>query len=273
MSIAGSDIGFVLSGGNTNSNPNLSLGGEASGFPLTGSINNLFNNVNLSQSVSGQIDYRCLYVFNNNATETLYGVTASVVNEISGGSSALIGTIIATDCQRVTVSGSPSGGSFSLDYDGDTVTANYDSVIGNWGTNLANSFNALSDLSGVVVNATYVPENPPAAQKFIFDITFEGDDDNRAHSLVTLDSNSLTGSTTISIERVVNGGPINAIPSEIPTSTTAPGGVFFGNSLSVGKLFAAEGFPVWVQRTTPAGSSGASADGFTLRIGGSPISV
>ena len=100
------DISFVYSGGYTNTDPNLSLGGASSIHPIPGGINNLFNNIPDTGDFSratGMTDYRCFYAVNNNATDSFYQVAVTIVDQISGGATATIGNIQATDIQNVTI--------------------------------------------------------------------------------------------------------------------------------------------------------------------------
>ena len=65
MVTTSTDISIVLSGGSSNSNPNLSLGGSPSSTPITNnSINNLFDDISAAQLDAGRIDYRCFYKIN-----------------------------------------------------------------------------------------------------------------------------------------------------------------------------------------------------------------
>jgi hypothetical protein len=52
---------WYLSGGGGNSNPNLSLGGQASSTPAPQS---LFDNVSSNEAQPGDVEYRCIFVKN-----------------------------------------------------------------------------------------------------------------------------------------------------------------------------------------------------------------
>jgi len=74
MSILSSDIKFYLSGGASNADPNLSLGGVISATAIVdNSLQNLFDNVSGAEHTAGDTNYRCLYV-KNESLETAYNV-------------------------------------------------------------------------------------------------------------------------------------------------------------------------------------------------------
>jgi hypothetical protein len=91
MPIKDTDITFVLSGGSSNANPYLSLGGDPSGYPISGTLNNLFDNVTMEEATAGDMDYRCIYVFNDHTTDALYETRIYLENQVSGGSTIEIG--------------------------------------------------------------------------------------------------------------------------------------------------------------------------------------
>jgi hypothetical protein len=68
MPIVASDIKFYLSGGASNSDPLLSLGGIISS---TQAGTNIFANVSSSDAASGKTYYRCIYIKNTHATLAL----------------------------------------------------------------------------------------------------------------------------------------------------------------------------------------------------------
>ena len=68
MPIVSSDISFRLSGGATNANPLLSLGGVKSSnvYPAA-----LYDDVSAAESLAGDSEFRCFYVHNNHASLVL----------------------------------------------------------------------------------------------------------------------------------------------------------------------------------------------------------
>ena len=74
MAIVSTDIDYKHSGGATNSDPALSLGGIISANDVT--VNTLFDDVSSAEASAGDTEYRCVYVQNSHATLTL--LTAKV---------------------------------------------------------------------------------------------------------------------------------------------------------------------------------------------------
>ena len=253
------DIVFVLSGGSSNYDPNLSLGGEP-GYPLQGSLNNLFSNITSSEAQNGYTDYRCIYIFND-SNITLYNTQISLSQD-SSGSDVYFGVIFATDTQTVTLTGIPTDGSFTLSYESISFTVNYDPEPSVFASNFTN---ALAEIGG---NPLVTLVTAPA---YKFTVNFQ---DNVSQPLLEFMSNNLTGVSQISITKVVQGAPINSIANTILNSTTIPTGVdFAADPISIGTLYSGEGFPIWFKRVTPAGAASMLGDGFVLEFQGSPIAV
>lgn len=75
MAVAASDMKWFLSGGSGNTNPNASLGGIRSSTQITSNtLDNLFDDVLISEATAGDIEYRCMYLKNDHATDTLTSV-------------------------------------------------------------------------------------------------------------------------------------------------------------------------------------------------------
>lgn len=78
MVLADSDIKIYLSGGASNTDPNLSLGGARSNTELVdgtvtadGGLNNLFDPVTEAEALGGDQEYRCFYIKNTSTTDKL----------------------------------------------------------------------------------------------------------------------------------------------------------------------------------------------------------
>lgn len=75
MPIVASELELRLSGGASNTDPDASLGGAMStvggGLITTAVLNNLFDDVSGDESAAGDVEYRCVYVRNNNGSLTL----------------------------------------------------------------------------------------------------------------------------------------------------------------------------------------------------------
>lgn len=96
MPIITTEIQYRLSGGAANSNANASLGGAKSSqaVPL-----NFFDDVTSAESAAGDVEYRCFYVHNANATLALQNAVVWIQTNTTGnrvaigvGSSAINGT-------------------------------------------------------------------------------------------------------------------------------------------------------------------------------------
>lgn len=265
--ISASDISFLLSGGSSNANPDLSLGGSPSANPVAGSLNSLFRDVLPEEATSGLVEYRCFYVRNSSESETLYGASVQTSAQATGGAFADLGVAKATESQRIEISGSPSSGSADFRL-GDIAFS------GTW-TSDANSFRAslLSSLAAAGLGDIGV-----SVSSQTFTLSFSGSLDNKSHPLVELVTNSLAGSGLISltISRVTTGSPINTVAPVIPTRSTPPVGVTFlptsaSSKISIGDLGPGDSMPVWIRRTTPAGTEFKENDSVTIRLSGDPF--
>lgn len=270
-----SDIVLVLTGGSGNSNPNLSLGGEPSATPITGVLNNLFDNISEATALSGQVDYRCIYLFNNNSIDNFYNVKLYLDSIVGSNTNVQLGITSIDEKQTITITGPVTGGSFTVTFavpGNEAQTINpvaYNPDPSLWGGNLQAVINSIPFLSGaeVVVSGDFSAR--------VFNIKFA---DSRNHDLTAVDVFGLTGgSITGSVAKVAGGSPINAIPPLLDVATTPPAGVAFfsptiASPIEIGTLHPEEGLPIWIKRNSPASAVPASGDGFTLKIAASPIS-
>lgn len=60
-----SDIQLRLTGGSSNTNPNLSLGGVRSSTQVGVGANNLWDNIDANDSLSGDTEYRAIAIYNS----------------------------------------------------------------------------------------------------------------------------------------------------------------------------------------------------------------
>lgn len=256
-----SDIIITYSGGSSNSNPLLSLGGDPSSIEIGSLINNLFRDITPSEASAGYVDYRCFYVFNDSSTETFYNVLTGIDSQVSGGSNILIGTIARDEVQTIQFTGSTTSGTFTLDYDGNiTDSITWSGTYSILATNIETALNDLDELSEVEVVS-----NGSA----LFTITFTGEDGNRYHALLEEGTNSLSPSTTITISSTTTGSPINAISVLTDSPETAPTGISFDNDdISIGNLLPSDGFYAWLKRSTDADTEGINSDNAIIKISG-----
>ena len=114
MVIVSIDIQYWLSGGASNSDPALSLGGVKSST----SASNYFDDVSSAEASSGDTEYRCVYVHNAHATLTLIGAKVFIqANTPSSDTDVAIGlgssAINGTEQTVADESTAPTGVSFS----------------------------------------------------------------------------------------------------------------------------------------------------------------
>jgi hypothetical protein len=65
-----------------------SLGDQVSTTAVTtATIGNLFDDVSAAEATAGDVEYRCVFVHNNHATDTAIGVTVAVQSQVSLGAS------------------------------------------------------------------------------------------------------------------------------------------------------------------------------------------
>lgn len=115
MPIVASDIKYRLSGGGSNTDQNLSLGGVISSTDASASI---FDNVGSAEAAAGDTEYRCVYVKNNHGSLTLTAPKVWIqANTPSGDTSVEIslGTSAVNGTEQTVVdeNTSPTGTSFS----------------------------------------------------------------------------------------------------------------------------------------------------------------
>lgn len=277
MPTTASDIVVTLTGGSNNSNPNLSIGGNPSSYPISGNINNLFDNISNEQALSGHEDYRCIYIFNNNSSESIFN-TRLYINEFEGNESKIyVGLDFSPETQRITINGNISGGFFIIGFKPpNQATIEYRTVYFNsdpatWAENLKEQLLTIPTIQdiNITVLGTFSSR--------IFDVSFQSIEDLRSHDLFLINYSSLIGTNiSASVTKIVVGSPINSIPALLDASTTIPYNVTFyetniNNQLYVGTLYPEEGFPLWIKRTTPINANAIAGEGFGLKILGSPI--
>ncbi len=90
MVVGANDVKLFLSGGTANSDVNASLGGGISNTEISLSgINNLFDDVGSAQVRDGHTDYRCFYIKNNHAADTMSNVSLSISSPSPSTSTAI----------------------------------------------------------------------------------------------------------------------------------------------------------------------------------------
>jgi len=117
--IANTDIVYRLSGGASNTDPNLALGGIISSTAIVdNTLNNLWDNVSGDEGAAGDIEYRCFYVRNSHATLTLQTPVIWVSSNTTSASDEVdigVGTAAVNGTEQTVANETtaPSGVTFS----------------------------------------------------------------------------------------------------------------------------------------------------------------
>lgn len=119
MPIVASDLKYRLSGGSSNANPLLSIGGPKSS---TDAASTIFDDVTSAEAATGESEYRCIYVHNNHgalaALDTkiwIHANTPSAYTNISMGAGAA--AINAAEGAVADENTAPAGVTFSTPTD------------------------------------------------------------------------------------------------------------------------------------------------------------
>lgn len=275
MSFNPSDIVAVLSGGSNNTDPQRSVGGNPSSTPvIKGQIRNLFPDISRTDVQSGLIDHRCVYLFNDSDVP-VYNVEIFILAEIAHGSSILIGVDYQNESQRITVSGSPTGGTFDLAYNTNSVSVAWGNASTETAQNIEQALNSMMSGSEHVIKSVHVASQEISDEKVIFDINFIGYDGYRFFDTLYVSKNLLVGDAgqqpDVVVESIIHGSPINTIAPRLDIDTTVPGGVEFRDAqefspIVIPRLMPMDGFPLWFQRITERNATEISRDGFAIRI-------
>lgn len=260
------EFGLYLSGGSSNQDPNLSLGGEPS---ITAveilPENNLFSDITGTQSSEGNVDYRCFYITNDTGYD-YSDVVVYIFSEVANGATVALGVPVQNEIQSLKFLDNPQGGTFKLELDGSTTS------------NISFSFNNTTLASNIQTALRTLPAGEECTVAYsisedAFLVEFGGVQSAHRLPLITLADNQLTYSSppipTIYITLIQVGSPVNSTAIDIGNDTIAPSGVNFSTEpISIGRVKDTELFPVWVQRTIAPDSEPQNEDGFELGIVG-----
>lgn len=85
MAITTAELQIRFSGGASNSDPNASIGGTKSSNSMTdNTLNNLFDDVSGGESLTGDTEYRHVYIHNSNGSLTLQNVRIYISSDTTG---------------------------------------------------------------------------------------------------------------------------------------------------------------------------------------------
>ena len=257
-----------LSGGSSNGDPLLSLGGEVSIAQASG---DLFDDFQIEESSTGLEDYRCIYIFNG-LTETLERTEVWLESPPGSSANVILGIDESDDIQEVNLSFFSGIGSFTLDFNGFDVVVNADSDLDVFAQNFQAALRSDTPLTDVVVRVQFL------GTTVNFIVTFEGADKSRKQPVFALKDNGLGGSPAISINQTNVGSPIDSTAETINTDTTSPLNPEFRETtkllpITISNLASNEGFPLWIKRTISIDPVATQNDGFFLKIFTKPILV
>lgn len=134
MAVVASDLKIYLSGGGSNTDPNASIGGAVSSTEVSSTpMNNLFDNVSDAEAVAGDVEYRCVYLSNDNATDTLNSAAVFIQSNTPSGDSTIAigldpagignGTSTGVAATPANESTAPAGVTFSTPADSASALA------------------------------------------------------------------------------------------------------------------------------------------------------
>lgn len=272
MPIDKTKIRYVYSGDGSSTSPQLSIGGTPSLQYVTGT--NLFNNVSANQALTGRVDYRCVYLVNENASDSLFATTVSMYYDAPGDVTVDFGFIFQNERQYIFVGNFTEGtttGSFDVKYTNaqgnSTFTVNADTITNMTASVLSGMESALG-AGNATVTGGQIPGNP-----LTFQVDFVTKAGNRFHDImetlnITL-SNPSNPQPTATVQKTSNGSPVNSEADSIDIDTTAPNNVTFdATDAALGEMKGLDIIPIWIRRTIPAGSGAIETDGFILRVAG-----
>lgn len=118
MPLIAGDFVTRLSGGAANSSGNASLGGAKSANAASSSIDALFDQVSSAEATAGDVEYRCVYLHNGNATSSMLSsvVWVSANTPLAGTTIDIgVGTAAVNGTEQTVANEStaPSGVTFS----------------------------------------------------------------------------------------------------------------------------------------------------------------
>lgn len=118
--IESTDIKVYLSGGSSNTDPDASLGDAISSTELTNnSLHNLFDKVTATEASSGDTEYRCVYIKNENGHSLTFTDPVLYIDTDSTSADTSIEVAVADEGKNATVqtianeSTAPTGESFT----------------------------------------------------------------------------------------------------------------------------------------------------------------
>jgi len=275
-------VDIEYSGGIGNSDPLESIGGDPSGVVVPPVIENIFGNLEATETNNGIIDYRMIYV-NNTGAAAINTLQTSLIYELNTPAQIYLGYFLANELQTFTFSNYPSSG---------TITFTYTDFFGNLyplspityvsptqlATDLANQLNNLNDIFGQQILGGVVCLSQTEALGFVLQINFTGESGNKYQNLLT-QTNTLNVSVS-NASKIIDGSPINTTPVKLGSTLDRPVSTTFftanpNTPITIGKLLnnpyrtgEGEYLPIWIQRNVPPNTGAQEVAGATLKLNG-----
>ena len=253
------NINLVYSGGLQNTSQKNSLGGFPSPVAITENKNNLFDDITSQETTRGFQDFKCIYVFNDD-TKVSYTTTIYIEYLSDIGATIELGLLQQNAIQNLNFPQTVTGGTFNINIQGqETPSISWNGDPNVLGASIETAIKTITDCSVEVVTPGQTNYN----------ITFSGVMKNKFIADMLITNNLLPSGVTPGVSSVQSGSPINTVAPET-LNTVLPFGINFIEVLSpgivIGTLNSAEGFPLWVKRTLPAGFEAVEGDGYNLHI-------
>lgn len=252
MAISSSDLIFFYSKGPGVSNgSSTSLGGDITDNLIN--TNKLFDNVTKEQISSGLVDYRCIYLKNNNPSDVLNNLNISITEYLP--------STIEFGFEKVSIV-TLSGTVINAYGDGSIVTYIYKAsspIIAGQKVNVVNIFPLSYKFSGSILTSTTSPES-----------TVDGLGVYRfTVSSSVVDTYGSGGSVTQKAVKTLGAGPINVITTPILNKTTAPANISFlssSYSYTINSFNPNDFIGIWIKRTILQNITPKDNDGFAINI-------
>lgn len=246
------DLKWHLSGGADNVDPNQSLGGAISNTEVADGVDeNIFDDVSAAEAEAGDTEYRCVYVKNTNATDTLYNAQVWIDQQTPAGDEVQI----ALDPAGVG-DGSTSGVAESVADEGTPPQlAVNDEVIGT-GDGATTTFSATLKYRPVKAGSVTVTDG-------VETFTDNGDGtltgDQGGSGTVNYD----TGEISVTFANAPASGA--QILADYKHEFSAADST---KPLSIGDIGPGQCQAIWIKRIVPAGCAKYAGNSFTLKIQG-----
>lgn len=268
MAISSSDLIFFYSKGPSGNNigPASSLGGDITDNPIT--TDKLFDNVTKEQISSGLVDYRCIYLKNNNPSDIISNLNLSITEYLPSR--------IEFGFERISVL-NITGSITNASGDGLKVTYVYKTtglpVLAGQKINVTNISPLSYKFSGIVSTATSTPSGTITESGVTYKIYSFTVESSVTDAYISGGSYSQKAVKTLTSSQYPKGPVIpvgqTATTAIIVNKTTAPTNVSFLDSTYsyvISSLEPGEVIAIWIKRIITPGVAPKDNDGFAINI-------